>query len=92
MANNPKNITKLGKTAPAPLTKEEQAQQIARFFAQKREALFQGILFNAIRIWPSEKYLDLKVAVDASLEAADYALEKLYPMPKEEAPKEGETK
>ena len=83
MAQNPKNITKLGKTAPAPLTKEEQAQQIARFFAQKREALFQGILFNAVNGGAKPT----TALVDEALAAADYALEKLYPLPKE-----GETK
>jgi len=90
MANNPKNITKLGKT-PAPLTKEEQAQQIARFFAQKREALFQGLLFNVVHnanFNPDKLTDEMKYTVDACMATADYALEKLYPMPKPEEKKE----
>lgn len=71
------------KPAPAqrPLTKEEQAQQIARFFTQKREQYFQLILANTLQN-PNCK-LDLKTCVDLSLQAADYALEKLFPLPEE---------
>ena len=83
MATNPKHLNKLAPTAPKPLTDEEKAQQIARFFTQKREALFQGILFNTLQN-PNCK-LDLETCVDCALKAADYALEKLYPVKQEEA-------
>lgn len=82
MANKTKEIGRLmpPKQAPAPLTKEEKAAQIARFFTQKREQLFQGILFNAVHADPN---VDLRVLVDRAIDTADYALEKLYPIPQE---------
>lgn len=69
------------KQAPAPLTKEEKAAQIARFFTQKREQLFQLILANLLQN-PNCK-TDLEPVVDYALKTADYALEKLYPIPQE---------
>ena len=101
MSTNPKHINKLAPAKPAPLTEEEKAAQIARFFAQKREQFFQGILFNAIQsanIVPVRQGIngkdltdivqyDFRPLVDAALVSADYAIEKLYPVPKE-----GETK
>lgn len=83
MANKTKEIGRLmpPKQAPAPLTKEEKAAQIARFFTQKREQLFQLILANLLQN-PNCK-ADLEPVVDAALKAADYALEKLYPIPQE---------
>lgn len=87
MATNPKHLNKLAPTAPKPLTDEEKAQQIARFFTQKREQYFQGILFNLVQN-PTIKWetnMNLRFAVDAALDAADYALEKLYPVKQEEA-------
>ena len=83
MATNPKHLNKLAPAKPAPLTEDEKAQQIARFLAQKREQFFQGILFNAIQ--GDYKNVTLKQIVDESLEAADYALEKLYPVKQEES-------
>lgn len=77
------------KPAPAqrPLTKEEQAQQIARFFTQKREQYFQLILGNAIQnatnLKNADGVADFRALIDASLQAADYALEKLFPLPEE---------
>lgn len=72
---------------PKPLTKEEQAQQIARFFTQKREQYFQLILGNAIQnatnLKAADGVVDLRALIDASLQAADYALEKLFPLPEE---------
>ena len=87
MATNPKHLNKLAPTAPKPLTDEEKSQQIARFFTQKREQYFQGILFNLVQN-PTIKWetnMNLRFAVDAALDAADYALEKLYPVKQEEA-------
>lgn len=83
MANKTKEIGRLmpPKQAPAPLTKEEKAAQIARFFTQKREQLFQLILANLLQN-PNCK-TDLEPVVDYALKTADYALEKLYPIPQE---------
>ena len=81
MATNPKHIARPATPAAKPITKEEQAAQIARFFSQKREALFQLILANLLQN-PNCK-ADLEPVVDAALKAADYAIEKLYPLPKE---------
>ena len=64
---------------PKPLTEEEKQQQIVRFFAQKRESYFQLILGNLIRHGHSTK-----AAVDLAIEAADYAIEKLFPVPNKE--------
>lgn len=64
---------------PQPLTNEQKAEQIARFFSQKREQYFSLILAAAIR---SGRNTNLKECIDASLEGADYAIEKLYPLPK----------
>lgn len=78
---NPKHIARPATPAAKPLTKEEQEAQIARFFSQKRESLFQLILANLLQN-PNCK-TDLEPVVDAALKAADYAIEKLYPLPKE---------
>lgn len=99
MATNPKHLNKLAPTAPKPLTDEEKAQQIARFFAQKREQLFQGILFNLLQNpgcvhaqkvtvkadgVERQTYNTIDI-VDEAIAAADYALEKLYPVKQEES-------
>lgn len=84
MATNPKHLNKLAPAKPAPLTEDEKAQQIARFLAQKREQFFQLILANSlqnVQLIP----MDLSQFVDAALAAADYALEKLYPVKQEES-------
>lgn len=82
MSNNPKHIARPATPAVKPLTEDEKAQQIARFLSQKREQFFQGILFNLLHsvqvVTP-----DLSQFVDAAIAAADYAIEKLYPLPKE---------
>ena len=85
MSSNPKHIARPATPAEKPLTKEEQAAQIARFFSQKRESLFQLILANLLQNIAHVDALaaDLKPVVDAALNAADYAIEKLYPLPKE---------
>ena len=103
MANNPKHMLKPEAPAHKP-TKEEQAQQIARFFSQKREQYFSIILGTAIRSaniipvrqgFKGEDFAevveyDLRPLIDASIVAADYAVEKLYPLPAE--PKQEEAK
>ena len=82
---NPKHIAKPATAAAPKLTDEERAAQIARFFTQKREQFFQLILANLLQN-PNCK-ADLEPVIDYALKAADYAIEKLYPVPKE-----GETK
>jgi len=62
---------------PKPLTEEEKKEQVARFFAQKRESFAQGILFNLCQN-PSAPLSDEKALVDFSLKAADCLVEKLY--------------
>lgn len=87
MSNNPKHIARPATPAAKPLTKEEQAAQIARFFSQKREQFFQGILYNLlqnVQLIPT----DITQFVDTALAAADYAIEKLYPAPKEDKKEE----
>lgn len=75
---NPKHIAKPAAAGVKPLTKEEQAAQVARFFTQKHEALFQLILANLIQAGTLPRQ-----AVDLAIEAADYSIEKLYPLPEE---------
>lgn len=71
------------------MTPEEKKEAVERFFSQKRESYFQLILANSIQTvgrkssWPLSTD-ELKTIVDASLEAADYAIEKLFPLPTEE--------
>lgn len=68
------------------LTNEQKAEQVARFFSQKRESYFQGLLFNlAHNAGPDA---DIKAIVDKAIEGADYAIERLFPLPTEK--KEGE--
>ena len=68
------------------LTPEQKAEQVARFFAQKRESYFQGLLFNLAHTAGPEA--DIKAIVDKAIEGADYAIERLFPLPTEK--KEGE--
>ena len=64
--------------APKPLTKEEQAQQVARMLAQKKEQYFNIILAGLLQAGTNPKQ-----AVDLAAENADYALKKLYNLPDE---------
>ena len=92
-----------GMQAPAPLTKEQQEAAALRSFLQHREALAQGILYNALHSGTGIRIdgngnPDYKPAVKAAIEAADLMFEELYgkqfvPAPKPEAEaekKEGE--
>lgn len=63
---------------PGQLTDQQKAEQVARFFTQRRESYFQGILYNMIR---TGKNTNIKEMVDVALEGADYVLEKLFPIP-----------
>ena len=58
------------------LTPEQKAEQVARFFSQKRESYFQLILANLIQAGTHPQD-----AVDLAIEGADYAIEKLFPLP-----------
>ena len=82
MAKKP--IIKADANAKPGLTPEQKAEQVARFFTQKREQYFQLILANLIQAGTHPKD-----AVDLAIEGADYAIEKLFPLPTAEK-KEGE--
>ena len=87
MTNKTKDIQRLmpqKPQQPKPLTQEEKAQQIARFLSQKREQYFQIILGGMIHAGAEPKQ-----AVDLALDAADYAMQKLY-APAQAEPKEEE--
>ena len=62
------------------LTPEQKAEQVARFFTQKREQYFQLILGNILHN-PEFRAISVKTAVDLALEGADYTIEKLFPLP-----------
>ena len=74
MAKKP--IIKADANAKPGLTNEQKAEQVARFFTQKRESYFQLILANLIQAGTHPKD-----AVDLAIEGADYAIEKLFPLP-----------
>lgn len=76
MAKKP--IIKADANAKPGLTPEQKAEQVARFFTQKREQYFQLILANLIQAGTPPKD-----AVDLAIEGADYAIEKLFPLPTE---------
>ena len=82
---NKKPIIKADANAKPGLTPEQKAEQVARFFTQKRESYFQGILFNLIH---STTDVSVRELVDIAIEGADYAIERLFPLPTEK--KEGE--
>ena len=63
------------------LTNEQKAEQVARFFSQKRESYFQGLLFNLAHTAGPDA--DIKAIVDKAIEGADYAIERLFPLPTE---------
>jgi len=86
---NKKPIIKADANAKPGLTPEQKAEQVARFFTQKRESYFQGLLFNMVHgeVQYDPKF-DIKAIVDKAIEGADYAIEKLFPLPTAEK-KEG---
>ena len=75
---NKKPIIKADANAKPGLTPEQKAEQVARFFTQKRESYFQLILANLIQAGTHPKD-----AVDLAITGADYAIEKLFPLPTE---------
>ena len=67
------------------LTNEQKAEQVARFFSQKRESYFQGLLFNmAHGAATSGQEFDIRDLVETAITGADYAIERLFPLPKAE--------
>lgn len=63
---------------PKPLTKEEQARQMAAFLAQKKEQIFCGSLFALLSnpsFFPGNDVFD---AIDFAKRAAAGAIEELY--------------
>ena len=81
MAKKP--IIKADANAKPGLTPEQKAEQVARFFSQKREQYFQLILGNILHN-PEYHEITVKTAVDLAIEGADYAIEMLFPLPKAE--------
>lgn len=63
-----------------PLTKEEQAQRLSIYLAQKKEQLFQGCLY-ALLSNPAivKDYASMHGIVDTAYGIAGIALNKLYP-------------
>lgn len=64
---------------PKPATQEEKERQVALYLANEKKTYFQLILDNLIQAGTHPKN-----AVDLAIEAADYAIEKLYPVEKKE--------
>jgi hypothetical protein len=84
--NKSKTPVRLAKPAAgAPvLTDQQKAEQVARFFTQKRQELFNGLLFNLTHGAATlGTGFDIKGLVDKALEGADYAIERLFPLPTE---------
>lgn len=76
MSKQPKTVRAIG----AKPSQEELEEEAKRAFYQKRNALAEIILSNAVHAGAGinlEKP-DFKPAVDAALEAADYFMEKAY--------------
>ena len=65
--------------AAKPATQEEKERQVALYLANEKKTYFQLILANLIQAGTHPKN-----AVDLAIEAADYAIEKLYPVEKKE--------
>ena len=63
---------------PKPLTKEEQARQMAAFLAQKKEQLFQGCLFALLSNSDiTERYGNVEI-VNLAEEFAERGIAKVY--------------
>lgn len=89
---------------PRPLTPEEQKQKIMQFLAQKREtfsinilcSLCQGV--SSVRAVVKANLHSTTIAIDTNglvadaVKMADELMEQLYPMPKEDEPKEEDEK
>ena len=93
---NKKPIIKADANAKPGLTPEQKAEQVARFFTQKREQYFQIILGNLLRNeavthetmvtvsgkdGKEHRQANILEIVDNAIAGADYAIEKLFPLP-----------
>ena len=78
---NKKPIIKADANAKPGLTPEQKAEKVARFFTQKRQELFNGLLFNLAHAAGPDA--DIKAVVDKAITGADYAIERLFPLPTE---------
>jgi hypothetical protein len=69
-----------------PLTPEERQEQALRMYAQKRESIATGCLFNLCRNPHTTDETNLEALVEAAIIMADKMIEKLYfpPYHKEE--------
>ena len=68
---------------PKPLTKEEQAQRVSQFLAQKKEQLFQGCLFSLLSN-PNVYAGRPEGIIEKANEMADLAIAKLYGLEQKE--------
>ena len=76
-------------TPQRPLTEEETKARIMQFLQQKREAFSINILNGlCTNMGKDATNVDVMMMVDLAVDLADKLMEKLYPMPKEEKPKE----
>lgn len=82
---------------PKPATDEEKNLQVARYLANEKKTYFQVILAGLVQnpafvdrkdgIRGDGKYfteISVRSAIDAAIDGADYAIEKLYPVEKKE--------
>lgn len=67
-----------------PLTAEERQEQAARAYAQKRESIATGILFNMMHNATIIDTYGMEEAVNQAVKAADLLIEKLYFTPAED--------
>ena len=72
-------------TPQSPMTEEEKKARIMQFLQQKREAFSINILCSLLQNNPG---IPPDVVLTKAVDLADGLMEKLYPMPKEEKPKE----
>ena len=81
-------------TPEIPISLEERKQRIMQILAQKREQFAVTILSGMVQGAVTNKdvtNIQCKCLVDLAVEMADALMEQLYPMPKEEKPKEATT-
>ena len=72
-------------TPQRPLTDEEKQARIMQILAQKRESFSISILCSLLQNNPGVKNEDV---ITKAVNLADGLMEKLYPMPEDEKPKE----
>ena len=74
-------------TPQIPLSLDERKQRIMQILAQKRESFSISILCSLLQNNPGVKNEDV---ITKAVNLADGLMEKLYPMPEDEKPKEEE--